>query len=104
MQITVRGTKRTPEKDWVPIQFTVEADVKDGLAVHQWSGRGPCTEGYWVVTHVSTGYRAHTDACFDTQEEAIACREALLPLCNWEQECPVVSEDAVRAIVDPVAA
>ncbi|NER78970.1 MAG: hypothetical protein F6K42_05205 [Leptolyngbya sp. SIO1D8] len=66
---------------WKPSLQTVEADIKDGLAVHLFPpGK---VETYWVITHALTGLRVHAWCRFNHRNEAEACREALLRLGDW---------------------
>lgn len=66
----------------------IEADIKDGLAVHKWleeddeGGLVPTAQERYGVTHVGSG-RAINNKPFASEAAASECRERLLDLGDW---------------------
>mgnify|MGYP003395014849 CR=1 FL=1 len=56
-----------------------KADVANGLAVHEGIG---AARGRYVVTHNKSGHAIPW--CCDTMEKAVAARDEISPLMNWE--------------------
>lgn len=79
--------------------FEVDADVKDGLAVHKTvmfslvTGEVSLSELFYTITHVGTGYSVMKQ--IHNKKDALKLRDKFLKLTDWNQEIKPDKKDKV---------